>query len=170
MTRRVAVVALVGAALALGTSLWAQVQPSSGRLASLVDRTAIVEATNAARRRDGRFPLRENARLDRAAQIQADQLAATGLLEHELKGVAFPTPADRLKEAGYDWAAYGENIAEGQHDARDVVASWMKSPAHRTNILDAGFTEIGVGWTIDAMGRSHFAQVFGRPIAPARQP
>lgn len=133
------------------------------------DGRAIVDATNAARRREGLALLREDTRLDRAAQIQAEQLAATGRLEHELKKVAFPTPVDRLKAAGYEWAAYGENIAEGQRTAEDVVASWMKSPAHRANILDAGFTEIGVGWAVDASGHNHFAQVFGRPLASAPQ-
>ena len=111
--------------------------------------------------------MQSNRQLDHAAQIQAEQLAATGRLEHELKKVTFPTPVDRLKEAGDAWAAYGENIAEGQRTAQDVVASWMKSPPHRANILDTGFTEIGVGWAVDAAGRNHFAQVFGRPMAPA---
>ena len=168
MTRRV-MLTLVVLAAASGTG-WipgdVAAQQPAARLVS-TDRTAVIDVTNAARRGQGLPPLREDMRRDRAAQIQAEQLAATGRLEHELKKVTFPTPVDRLKEAGDAWAAYGENIAEGQRTAQDVVASWMKSPPHRANILDTGFTEIGVGWAVDAAGRNHFAQVFGRPMAPA---
>ncbi|WP_329286797.1 CAP domain-containing protein [Streptomyces sp. NBC_00691] len=41
------------------------------------------------------------------------------------------------------------NIAEGQADAAAVTDAWMHSPGHRADILDCGFTGIGVGVSTD---------------------
>ena len=43
------------------------------------------------------------------------------------------------------YKAAGENIAYGQKNAEVVMNSWMNSVGHRNNILDAGYTHIGVG-------------------------
>jgi uncharacterized protein YkwD len=37
-----------------------------------------------------------------------------------------------------------ENIAMGQRSSTEAVQSWMSSPGHRANILDASYTRIGV--------------------------
>lgn len=44
---------------------------------------------------------------------------------------------------GYTWG--GENIAMGFEAPEDVMNGWMNSPGHRANILNANFTEMGVG-------------------------
>ncbi len=41
--------------------------------------------------------------------------------------------------------AYGENVARGQNSPEDVMQSWMGSSAHRANILNPDFTQLGVG-------------------------
>ena len=50
----------------------------------------------------------------------------------------------------------GENIAQGQTSAQQVMTDWMNSSGHRANILNCQFTAIGVGlntngwyWTQD---------------------
>ena len=40
----------------------------------------------------------------------------------------------------------GENIAAGQRTPQAVMNSWMNSSGHRANILNAGYTKIGVGY------------------------
>ncbi|MBQ8790436.1 MAG: CAP domain-containing protein [Ruminiclostridium sp.] len=40
----------------------------------------------------------------------------------------------------------GENIASGQHSAKDVVDSWMNSPTHRKNILNPDFENIAIAF------------------------
>jgi len=40
----------------------------------------------------------------------------------------------------------GENIAAGQRTPQDVMNSWMNSSGHRANILNAGYTKLGVGY------------------------
>jgi uncharacterized protein YkwD len=124
---------------------------------------AIVDLTNQERMREGLTTLRAEARLARAAQLHADQLARAGRLDHVLQDAPYPRPEDRLAAAGYSWQAYGENLAFGYPDARTVVEGWMNSPGHRANIVGAGFTEIGAGHAADAAGRVYYAQVLGRP-------
>jgi uncharacterized protein YkwD len=124
---------------------------------------AVVDLTNAERTRAGIATLREEGRLAQAAQIQADQVARAGRLDHDLPGATFPRLQDRLSAVGYGWQATGENLASGQADAAAVVADWMRSQPHRENILNAAFTELGVGHTIDAAGRAYYVQVFARP-------
>ena len=39
----------------------------------------------------------------------------------------------------------GENIASGQRTPQQVMDEWMRSKTHRDAILNAAFTEMGVG-------------------------
>ena len=60
----------------------------------------------------------------------------------------------------------GENIAFGQHTPQQAVASWLDSPGHCANIMNARFTEMGAAYGIAAEKRSgivYWTQVFGRP-------
>jgi uncharacterized protein YkwD len=123
---------------------------------------ALVRLTNVERTRAGRATLRANARLARAAQLQADQVARAGKLEHELPGAAYPRPEDRLAAVGYTWRAFAENLAVGEPDAAGAIAGWMKSPGHRTNLLSASYTELGTAVARDSAGRMYYVQVFGR--------
>ena len=48
---------------------------------------------------------------------------------------------------GEGWTL-GENLAWGSYQLatpKSIVRSWMHSPGHRANILNADFHEIGVG-------------------------
>jgi Cysteine-rich secretory protein family len=56
----------------------------------------------------------------------------------------------------------GENVARGQRDAADVMGSWMNSAGHRANILNCGFTAIGVGVKRGVDGTLVWGQLFGR--------
>jgi uncharacterized protein YkwD len=124
---------------------------------------AIVDLTNQERMRQGLATLRTEARLSRAAQLQAEQLVRAGRLDHVLPDAEYPRPEDRLAAAGYPWQAYGENLAFGYRDARTAIDGWMNSPGHRANIVGTAFTEIGAGHATDANGRTYYAQVFGKP-------
>jgi len=101
----------------------------------------------------------------RAAQIQAEQMARARHLAHILPKAAYPSAKDRLAAADYRWRTYGENVALGQSGAADVVRSWMHSRGHRTNILNAGFSEMGAGYATDTAGRPYYVQVFARPLS-----
>ena len=69
-------------------------------------------------------------------------------------------PAGHIaRRAGQPWA---ENLASGR-DPSDVVARWLASREHRTNLLNPNYTETGAGFASDPFGRGYYVQVFGRP-------
>jgi uncharacterized protein YkwD len=125
----------------------------------------VVDLTNVERRRYERAPLRANARLMRAAQLHADQMARARQLAHVLPKAAFPRAEDRIAAAEYRWQTYGENVALGQSDAAAVLKDWMRSRGHRTNILNPNFTEMGAGYATDREGRPYYVQVFAAPVS-----
>jgi uncharacterized protein YkwD len=125
---------------------------------------SIADLTNVERSRVGVSPLRVDGRLMKAAQLQAEQMATLGRMDHVLSNGPYPAPQDRLAAAGYRWQAYAENIAYGQRDPEDVTGSWMGSKGHRTNMLSGAYSEIGTGYAVDNRGRSYYVQVFGKPM------
>ena len=68
-------------------------------------------------------------------------------------------PFQRAAAAGVD-DAMAENIAQGQPDARAVMADWMASPGHRQNILDCALSRLGVG-VAEGAGGPWWTQLFG---------
>lgn len=58
----------------------------------------------------------------------------------------YGSPFDMMKKFGISYKSAGENIAQGQRTPEEVVQAWMNSAGHRANILNNGFTHIGVGY------------------------
>jgi uncharacterized protein YkwD len=123
----------------------------------------IVDLVNQSREQNGLAPLQVNSSLVEAAQIQSTDMAELGQFDHELPGAALPTPQSRAQYVGYNWSALGENIAFNYPDANSVMAALLASPDHRTTILNADFTQIGVGIAYDAQGEPYDTQEFGAP-------
>lgn len=123
----------------------------------------VVYLVNLERAQHALPPLRVNPRLTADAQLQAAQIAETGMLDHVILSGPYPTPRLRAEAAGYAWNALGENLALGFTDAPSAVAAWMQSPGHRANILAGGYSETGVVLAPDARGRLIFVQTFGAP-------
>jgi uncharacterized protein YkwD len=111
-------------------------------------RAEVVTRIDDERRRAGRQPLTVDSRLEAAAQRHADDMLARSYFAH--RDPDGKTIRERAREAGFDWSAIGENIAEGQQSVKEVVESWMRSAGHRENILDRRYTRTGVGL---ALGR-----------------
>lgn len=125
-------------------------------------RAEILAAVNAERKKVGAPPLKPNARLDQAAQRHAQDMLARHYFAHE--SPEGKTVRERAREAGYDWRAIGENIAEGQLSVAEVMDTWMHSPGHRRNILDPNYRDLGVGLALGPSGNEwqvEWVQVFG---------
>ena len=97
-----------------------------------------------------------------AGLLLAGQIAEARRLAHVLPSARFPRLEDRLDEVDYDGRAIAENLASGDRKAADVAARWMRSPVHRTNMLDARYVDLGVGHAVDARGRPYYVQVFAK--------
>jgi uncharacterized protein YkwD len=96
-------------------------------------------------------PLGYSPALQGAAQAHAEYLSRTGNFSH--RGPGGSTPRTRVERAGYRACLTAENIARGQPDTRSVIATWMNSPGHRANILNAqatqyGFARAGSVWVL----------------------
>ena len=127
----------------------------------------VLELTNAERAKAGLKPLTLNPQLAQAADGHSDSMAADDFFSHT--GADGSSVGDRIQETGYQYSRAGENIAAGQRTAEEVVQGWMNSPGHRANILNADYTEIGIGYEYLAndtgsVNYNHYwTQVFGRP-------
>lgn len=75
----------------------------------------------------------------------------------------YGSPFEMLKQFNIQYTAAGENIAQGQRTAEQVVNSWMDSPGHRRNILSQKFTQIGIGLARDENETPSWVQMFVRP-------
>jgi uncharacterized protein YkwD len=108
---------------------------------------------NQQRKQAGCAALKEDSRLDKAAQGHSTDMATQHYFDHTTpSGVTFDK---RETAAGYP-SPGGENIAMGQTSAQQVMTDWMNSSGHRANILNCQFTAIGIGldtngwyWTQD---------------------
>jgi uncharacterized protein YkwD len=132
----------------------------------------VLELVNAARataRRCGRSrhdavpALALSRTLNEAAARHAKDMAQHGSFDH--RGSDGSRPAERVTQAGYRWRWTGENIAAGQSTADAVVAAWLDSPGHCTNIMGPQYTEMGVAFAL-APARTpgiYWTQVFAAP-------
>ncbi len=102
-------------------------------------RAAVLCLVNQQRTTRGLPALVQDGRLERSAQGWAATMIATGQFTH---GVNF---AARISAAGFDWSFAGENIATGYPTPAAVVLGWMASTGHCRNILEPGFSAIGIG-------------------------
>jgi uncharacterized protein YkwD len=67
------------------------------------------------------------------------------------------TPESRIRKAGYDPLAIGENICGVALSAQEAHDLWIRSAGHHRSVLDPLFNQIGVG---HAAG--YWTQCFGR--------
>lgn len=126
---------------------------------------AVVKLTNAERAKAGCGKVTVSALVTRAARAHAADLARRDYFSHT--GRDGRSPFDRIEDTGYRFSAAGENIAAGQRSAGAVVAAWMKSPGHRANILNCGFTEIGMGYATGGGYGVYWVQDLTRPAPKA---
>ncbi|MFI8347891.1 CAP domain-containing protein [Streptomyces sp. NPDC085596] len=120
------------------------------------DVARVVELVNAERAKVGCSPVKLNSTLTKAAQDHSADMAAHNTMSHT--GSDGSDPGSRITAAGYQWSAYGENVAYGYATPEQVMAGWMDSPGHRENILNCSYKEIGVGL---AQPGSYWTQDFG---------
>ena len=125
----------------------------------------VIEETNNQRALENRPALKENTKLDEAAQLKLQDMFTKQYFEHvSPSGVG---PSNLAEQVGYGYILIGENLALGNFaDDKALVTAWMNSPGHRANILHPEFQEIGV-----AVGQGTFegkkvwlaVQEFGKP-------
>ena len=135
----------------------AQCVPTSPEAAA-----AALAATNRARAARGLTPLRTNARLQRAAEAHACEMAMRGAMTHA--GTKTTGPMARTKGQGYAPRLTAENIAAGRFDLNRVLSEWNSSPDHLSNVVIPGTQDYGIGQAVAADGKTTFwAAIYGKP-------
>lgn len=142
---------------------------SSEFLAAVLPKV-LVDLTNEDRSTNGLSGLTVNPLLVDAAQMKADHMAEHGYFAHNSPDGL--TPWHWIIQSGYQFMQAGENLAVNFSDSGDVVQAWMESPGHRENILNGGFTEIGIATakgTYKGEETVFVVQMFGTPSRTSRQ-
>lgn len=111
---------------------------TGGKIALKVAEKRMLDLHN--QKRKSRERLCVHPALQRAARDHSQDMIRRDYFRHGNVG-------KRLKRHGYNWSRYGENIAPdpGSPSPGPTFDRWMDSSAHRSNILDRKFKEVGIG-------------------------
>jgi uncharacterized YkwD family protein len=104
--------------------------------------TEMLGYMNAERAAKGLAPLTLTKNLADGAYLKSKDMAVNNYFSHT--SPTYGSPFDMMKSLGISYSAAGENIAKntsikGAHDA------FMNSSGHRANILNSGFSKLGLG-------------------------
>lgn len=115
---------------------------ASGSVSSLEQQ--VVTLVNQQRAAYGLGALTLSAKLSDGARLKSQDMQKNRYFDHN--SPTYGSPFDMMRSLGITYGSAGENIAQGYSSAEAVVNAWMNSPGHRANILNAKFTQIGVGY------------------------
>lgn len=118
------------------------------------DARTFLDRTNALRSSQGIAPLHEEDTLTNKAEAWAQHMASTGVLAHSSLSAGL---------GGLPWRSLGENVGVSSPTGDTLLSihnAFVGSSYHRANLLNRGFTNMGVGVAQDRYGRIWVAQVF----------
>ena len=107
----------------------------------------VVALVNAERAKYGLSALKISLELTNGARLKSLDMHDRRYFSHT--SPTYGSPFAMMKSLGITYRTAGENIARGYSTADAVVKAWMNSESHRDNILNASYTEIGVGYIAD---------------------
>ena len=116
----------------------------------------VVKIVNQERAKVNLPPLKEDAKIDAAADVRARELET--LFSHTRPDGSVCSSV--LNEFGISYYAAGENIASGYSSPSSVMNGWMNSLGHRQNILTDYFGKIGIGYYKAPNGYKYWVQLF----------
>ncbi|MGL5314844.1 MAG: CAP domain-containing protein [Peptostreptococcaceae bacterium] len=118
----------------------------------------VLNLVNAERAKQGLSALTLDSQLSNVATIKSQDMINKNYFDHN--SPTYGSPFDMMKQFGISYKSAGENIAMGQKTPQEVVNAWMNSKGHRDNILNANFTNLGVGVAKDSSGTIYWTQMF----------
>lgn len=130
----------------------------------------LLRLTNIQRQKIGLSPLQMSSQLNKAARIHAQDLVKYQFVSH--RGSDGSNPSDRAKKSGYPSTYIGENIALGRLNPRETIKGWMNNPQHRSNILNAKYTDSGLAYinAPETQYHHYWVQVFGQKTLISKTP
>ena len=146
--------ALLTTAALLATAL----APSADAMTASGEAAASRALVDSARLDAVRSALSVDARLERIARAQSEEMAAQGRVSHNTN------LGNEASAAGIDWRWVGENVGVGP-DAELIHDGFMDSPSHREVLLEAEATALGIGAALGKDGRLYITQVYANVVA-----
>lgn len=107
----------------------------------------VARLVNVERAKAGLAPLTLNWELSRVARYKSQDMKDNRYFAHN--SPTYGTPFQMIRSFGLSYRTAGENIAMGYATPAAVMNGWMNSSGHRTNILNANYTQIGVGYVAE---------------------
>ncbi|MHC4661288.1 MAG: CAP domain-containing protein [Planctomycetota bacterium] len=151
-----------------GTGTGTPYDPGSNPELALADERSVLDMVNTERANAGLGPLTWCNGLYALAKAHSNDMCARSFFDHVNPENEDPTDRATLGHAGSftftpicpnPYGGVGENIAHGYATPAAVMQGWMNSPGHRANILNSGYTHIGVGQCDPC--KTHWTQNFG---------
>jgi uncharacterized protein YkwD len=102
----------------------------------------MLEMVNKERIKAGLKPLKADPEMSRVARAHSRDMFVRGYFAHNTP--EGKTPFDRMRAAGVQFSAAGENLALAQ-TLEIAHTNLMNSPGHRANILHPSFGRLGIG-------------------------
>ena len=115
----------------------------------------VIRLVNEIRARNGLKALTANWELCRVARFKSQDMVDNRYFSHT--SPTYGSPFQMIRDFGISFRTAGENIAYGQRSPQAVVDAWMGSAGHRANILNASYTQIGVGYVASG---NYWTQMF----------
>ena len=113
----------------------------------------LLNLINDIRKQENLTSLRFSTHLTTAAQNHVRDLTQNNIFSH--KGSDGSSVSERVLTIGYDYSSVGENIAAGHNTPDKVFAQWLNSPGHKENMLAPNYTEVGIGYVVDATNTTY---------------
>jgi len=115
----------------------------------------VIKLINDIRAQNGLKPLKSNWELSRVARYKSQDMHDKKYFSHT--SPTYGSPFTMITNFGISYRTAGENIAMGYKTPQAVVDGWMNSSGHRANILNASYTQIGVGYVASG---NYWTQMF----------
>ena len=126
----------------------------------------IVELVNEERAKDGVAPVTLNETLTDAAMLRAEEITEQFSHTRPDNTSCFTV----LKDYNIGYYACAENIAAGNSTADATMNQWVNSSGHYNNLMNATYTEIGIGvlYAPDSEYGYYWVQLFIKPTNPVQ--
>ena len=108
--------------------------------------------------------LLQDAQLTNAATLKANDMIKNQYWAHQAPSGT--TPWHWFDEANYSYQHAGENLAKNFHTPDGVTNAWILSRAHRENLLNPDYKDVGVAvktGIVDGKETTFIVALFGSP-------
>ncbi len=110
----------------------------------LLKLTELQTATNTKRRERRLAPLQINEKLNKTAEMIANDMVEFNFFWHQTP--QWITVTHRLDAVGYEWTFTDIHLAQGDTDGATIINSWIDNPLQERNIFSQKVTEVWYGY------------------------